>query len=297
MEFNVHKLSAEHDFVVTGVSYIGKPRPNTFMFVTRKVEHLVANLEEVSHCLVFAEKGIVVEQSLAERNCFVFSDTPQRAYANLAAELYQTWFETERRRRYVCAPGGYYVGENVIIGAGAYIEPGCLIGHDVIIGDNARIFAGAVIKKAVIGNDFQANEGAVIGTFGFTMTEDEKGDSFRIPTLGRVCIGNHVEIGANCSISCGSGGDTVIDDHVKIDALVYIGHDVHLHRNVELTGGNIIGGYTELEENVYMGFNCGVRNRIKVGKESFVGMGSTVVKNVEAGVTVAGNPARLFTRK
>ena len=78
---------------------------------------------------------------------------------------------------------------------------------------------------------------------------------------------------------------------------MYIGHDVHLHRNVDITAGGIIGGLDKLGEHSYVGINAVLRNRITVGANAIIGMGSTVTKSVEAGITVAGDPARLFEKK
>lgn len=261
------------------------------MFLTKKVEKLLENLKGTEQCLVFAENGIAVEPSIQKNHCFLFSDNPQRAYAEFANMLYTIRLEKERNMQYTLTQGGYYLGENARIGSDAYIEPGCLIGHNVVIGNNARIFSGSIIKNAVIGDHFLSNEHAVTGAFGFTMAEDAGGNKFRIPTLGKVIIGDWVEIGAHDNISCGSGGDTRIEDYVKIDALVHIGHDVHLHRNTEITAGGIIGGFVEMEERAYTGINASIRNRITVEKNSLVGMGAVVTKNVMEHMTVVGNPA------
>lgn len=281
---------------MNGVSYIGNPKPHTAMFISKKAEKLLVNLHGVSSCLVFAEKGMSVDENILKQNCFVFTDCPQREYARFANSLYTEWLESEKQRNYKYTKEGYYRGENVKIGCSAYIEPGCFIGHDVIIGDNAVILSGAVIKKATIGNNVIINEKAVIGTFGFTMTEDEYGNKLRIPTLGNVQIGNEVEIGAYDNISCGSGGDTIIGDYVKLDALVHIGHDAHIGENVEITAGSIIGGFADVERGAYIGINSSVRNRIGVGKNSIIGMGSTVTKSVENDVTVLGNPAKIYAK-
>ena len=87
-----------------------------------------------------------------------------------------------------------------------------------------------ILEDAVIGDNFVACEDSTIGTNGFTMTEDESGNKFRIPTLGKVVIGNNaaVEIYSLTNISCGSAGNTIIEDNVKIDSLVHIGHDAYL---------------------------------------------------------------------
>ena len=139
---------------------------------------------------------------------------------------------------------------------------------------------------------FLCNEQAVIGANGFTMATDRNGNKLRIPTLGGVRIGNHVEVGAHDGISCGSSGNTIIEDYVKLDALVHIGHDVHLEKNVEITAGVIIGGFCTLGEEAYAGINSCLRNRRTIGSNVTIGMGTTVIRDIPANTTVVGNPAR-----
>ncbi len=297
MDYNVNQINPRYDFIVSGASYKGNPKCNTAMFITKKVERLLGNLSGVQECLVFAEDGIIVPSALEVNNCFVMTQSPQLDYARFANELAQIRTDRDKALRYQLTEQGYYLSETAQVGENAYIEPGRIIGHDVILGKNATILAGTVIKNAVSGDNFLANEKAVIGAKGFTMAEDESGNKMRIATLGKVLIGNRVEVGALDNISCGSGGDTVLEDNVKVDALVHIGHDVHLGKDTEITAGSIIGGFVETGLHAYIGINACIRNRIQLGEGCVVGMGSTVTKTVEAGVTVAGNPARRFEKK
>lgn len=158
-------------------------------------------------------------------------------------------------------------------------------------------YAGTVIKNAMIGDNFVSNEYAVVGAYGFTMINGDDGNKIRIPTLGKVHIGNNVEIGTHDNISCGSAGNTQIDDNVKIDALVHIGHDAHIGKNTEVTAGSIIGGFVDIGENVFIGINSCVRNRKTIGNNTVVGMGSVVVKNVKKDCTVIGNPAEQLVKQ
>lgn len=297
MRLNVSNIVSDKRFDIAGMSYIGAPRSNTAMFITKKVEHLLDALTSVTECLIFAENGITVPDGISAKHAFSFSAKPQLAYARFANQFAEARFEEEKKLKFNLMPGGYYMSEDSYISDEAYIEPGCVIGPDVAIGKGARILAGCVIRHTTTGDNFLANEYAVIGANGFTMAEDEQGNKFRIPTLGRVIIGANVEVGAHDNISCGSGGDTVIEDNVKLDALVHLGHDVHLHKNVEITAGGIIGGFDNLEAHSYVGINAVLRNRINVGENAVIGMGSTVTKSVEPNITVAGNPARLFEKK
>lgn len=297
IEVNVREIVKTKDFVVRGMSYIGAPRSNTAMFITKKVEYLLSSLESVEECLVFAEEGIVVSEELLIKHAFVFTCEPQLSYASFANRFAKEQFECEKKLRYKLTTKGYFLCEGVEIPEDAYIEAGCKIGPDVKLGKRARILSGSVIKHTSTGDDFLSNEYAVIGANGFTMTEDNNGNKYRIPTLGKVVIGNNVEIGAHNNVSCGSGGNTIIEDYVKTDALVHIGHDVKLHRNVEITAGCIVGGFTNIEEKAYVGINAVLRNRISVGKNAIIGMGSNVTKSVDNDVTVVGNPARVFIKK
>ena len=297
MAINVREYSSDYSFFIHGVSYIGNPKANTAMFVTRKVGDLILKLEKTTECLVFAENGIVVPSCITDNNCIVFSQKPQAEYARVTEFFY---LEEERNSKligYEDLGNGINISKSAKIGKNAIIDPGVLIGPDVIIGNNARIYSGAVIKNAKIGDDVIVGEKAVIGANGFTMAVDENGNKIRVYSLGKVLIGDNVEIGVHDNISRGSAGNTYIDDCVKIDALVHVGHDAYLHKNVEITAGAIIGGFVEAFEGAYIGINSVIRNRITLGASSFVGMGATVTKSVMEGITVVGNPAKKLEKQ
>ena len=84
----------------------------------------------------------------------------------------------------------------------------------------------------------------------------------------------------------------VIEDYVKIDVLVHVGHDAHLCKNVEITACSIVGGFSTLKEKSYLGLNSTIKNRLKLGTNCIIGMGANVIKSVPDNCTVAGNPAK-----
>jgi UDP-3-O-[3-hydroxymyristoyl] glucosamine N-acyltransferase len=282
---------------VTGVSYIGRPRPGTAMYVTRKVGHLCANLSDVSGCLVFAEEGVEAPADALAANEFRFSDNPLLAYVEFARGLEREREERERAIPYVRTASGALVSEAAAVGEGARLEASVIVGPGVTIGRDATVLAGAVIRHATIGDRVVINEHAVIGAQGFTMARDASGDLVRIPTLGGVAIGDDVEVGAHDNVSCGSGGDTVIRDHAKLDALVHVGHDACIGKNVEVTAGVVVGGVCEVGDDAFVGVGAVLRNRIAIGEGATVGMGAVVTKGVDDGATVVGNPARPFERR
>ncbi len=290
MKYNIGVKFKDYNFYIEGASYAGAPRNNTMMYISKKVEGLLNNLYDKSECLVFIEKSIDVPEELKVNNCFVFTDNPQYEYAKFANEYNFEQMKQDKLRRYSLSEQGYYLGENVKIGKNVYIEPQVLIGHDVEIGDNAVILTGAVIKNSIIGDGFLCNEKAIVGANGFTMAEGS--GKIRIPSLGRVIVGNNVEIGTNDNISRGSAGDTVIEDGAKIDALVHIGHDVIVRKNAEIVAGSIVGGFADIGENAFLGINSSIRNRRIIGSNTIIGMGAVVTKQVQNDVTVIGNPAK-----
>jgi UDP-3-O-[3-hydroxymyristoyl] glucosamine N-acyltransferase len=297
MQYCVSNVSGKYDFFVEGASYAGNPRNNTMMYITKKVEYLISNLKGKSECLVFVEKGMEIPEKMQEKNCFIFSANPQFEYAKFANQFALEQRRLEKEAGYILTEDGYYIGQNVTIGKNAYIEPGVLIGHNVSIGNNAVILAGAIIKHAQIGDCFICNENAVIGDYSFTMAEDANGDKFRIPALGRVIIKNNVEVGACNDVAMGTCGDTILEDFVKMNALVHVGHEVHLRKNTEVAAGAIIAGFVDMEEHSYLGVNSSIKNRIHLGANCIVGMGANVTKSVDAGITVIGNPAHPYEKK
>ena len=293
MQYDVSRIHADYHFKISGVSYIGRPQSNTAMYIGKKIADQLVKLESVEQCLVFAESGIEISDWIRKKHAVISVDNPQLAYARLATELEWLQMQEDKKYKYLYMDGSC-ISEAAVIGSGAYIESGCVIGHHVVIGKDAILLNGAVVRNAVIGDRFLANEYAVIGANSFTAAEDEKGNKIRIPSLGKVKIGNDVEIGVHNNVSRGSVGDTILEDYVKLDALVHVGHDVHLKKNVEVTAGVIMAGYGTVGEKAFLGVNATLRNRIEIGDGALLGMGAVVTKTVERDTIVAGNPAKVL---
>ncbi len=291
-KINVAQFIEGYDFEIVGASYIGDPKSNTAMYISKKIENQISNLENVQNCFVFVERGVKVPENIASNNAILMTDTPQLSYARFAGEFDKAARKHEAKRKLQLMEGGYYIGENVTVGEDAYIEPGCIIWHDVSIGRNARILANAVIRSAVIGDNFICNENATVGNYGFTLTKDDDNNIIRIPALGKVIIGDNVEIGANNDINRGACGDTIIEDFVKLDGLVHVGHEAHICKNVEVSAGTVISGFVTLKENTYVGVNACIKNRVEIEENVLVGMGAVVTRKIKADRSVFGNPAR-----
>ncbi len=289
MKYSVRSIDPNYDFDITGISFIGAPKDGTVLFLTGRVKSLLKNLEGRERCLVFVEEGIPVPNALKEKNCFVPTPNPKAAYGRFALELQKQ--EESVPEAYTLMPGGWYKGPDVTIGADARIEPGCVLGRGVVLGDRVCLGTGTVIRNAVIGDDFRTFEHVSIGVDAYFMAEDE-GGFFRIPSFGKVLIGNRVEIGANVVIERGFNADTRLLDDVRIDCNVSLGHDDLLMEHAEVLSGTSLGGLVTVGRNVYIGMNAVVKQRLSIGDNAMVGMGSAVISNVKADTSVFGSPAK-----
>lgn len=142
------------------------------------------------------------------------------------------------------------VGDRSTIGDNTYIGAGSVIGTDCFIGDNCRVLANVtIVRKVTIGSRVILHPGAVIGSDGFGNAYTAEG-WVKVPQLGGVLIGNDVEIGANTAIDLGALEDTVIDDGVRIDNLVHVGH------NVKIGAHTAIAAMTGFSGSVVVGKRC-----------------------------------------
>ena len=112
-----------------------------------------------------------------------------------------------------------------------------------------------------------------------------------MPHFGSVVIGDNVDIGANTTIERGTIDDTVIENGVKIDDLCQISHNVHIGENTNIITNTSIYGSVNIGKNCYIATSI-IRNQLKIGDNVTIGMGSVVVKDIQDGSLVFGNPAK-----
>ncbi|MBL4620210.1 MAG: UDP-3-O-(3-hydroxymyristoyl)glucosamine N-acyltransferase [Marinicaulis sp.] len=183
------------------------------------------------------------------------------------------------------------ISAGAVIGADVRIGPNCYIGYGVMIGDGSRIGAGVTITHAILGKNIHILSGAQIGQAGFGFVEGEAGP-MRVPQLGRVIIGDHVEIGANTTIDRGALGDTVIGEGTKIDNLIQIGHNVQIGRYCILAAQVGIAGSCVIGDGVMLGGKAGLVDHINIGDNAQLAAGTGLMHDVPSGEVWAGRPGR-----
>ena len=185
-----------------------------------------------------------------------------------------------------------YVGKKVSIGNGVKIFPQVFLGEDVSIADNTIIMAGVKIYHGCkIGKNVTVHAGTVIGSDGFGFAPQPDGSFKKVPQIGNVVIEDNVEIGSNTCIDRATIGSTIIKTGAKIDNLVQVAHNVEIGGNSVIAAQAGISGSTKLGRNVMIGGQAGLVGHIQMGDGAKVNAQSGVSKSVAAGKAVTGSPA------
>lgn len=182
-----------------------------------------------------------------------------------------------------------YIGKNVVIGSNCIIGPNSSIMDNVIIGNNCVINANVVISFAEIGNNCVFFNGVKIGQDGFGFVHDN-GLNYKILQIGIVRIGNDVEIGANSCVDRGALEDTIINDHVKIDNLCQIAHNVEIDYGSVIAGSVSLAGSCKIGKFVQIGGGSNIAGHLKVGDGAKIAGMSGVIRDVEQRAIMAGIP-------
>jgi UDP-3-O-[3-hydroxymyristoyl] glucosamine N-acyltransferase len=185
------------------------------------------------------------------------------------------------------------IGKNVKIGKNSFIGANSVIEHDVRIGDNCVIGSHVIIKNSILGNNVVIQDGSKIGVkgFGFIPVKDK---NFKFPHIGRVIIGDNVEIASGCTIDRGSIDDTVIGKNTYLDNQVHMAHNVKIGENCMIAGQVGFAGSSIIGNNVSIGGQAGISGHLKIGNNVKIGGGSGVDKDIDDNQIVMGYPAVPF---
>lgn len=183
------------------------------------------------------------------------------------------------------------IGANVTIGAGSVVEAYATIGHGCTIGDGCVISSHVSLSHAMLGHRVKLFPGARVGQPGFGYAIDPTGNHLYVPQLGRVILGDGVEIGSNTTIDRGAGPDTEIGAGTKIDNLCQIAHNVKIGRGCFMAGQVGISGSTKVGNGVFMGGQAGLAGHISIGDRAQLGAQSGHMQDVANGEVMMGTPA------
>jgi len=230
----------------------------------------------------------------------IFVEDPYLAFAKVSS-----LFSSKNNK--TCIDKSSVIGNKTIFGKKPYVGPNCSIGSNCSFGDNVEIIGNVFIsdnvivgnnvvinsnvtieRNVVIGNNCEFLSGSKIGTEGFGYAREKNKSWLKIPQIGSVIIGNNVDVGANSTIDRGAIENTIIEDGVKIDNLVQIGHNCHIGKNTIIAGCAGIAGSARIGKNCMIGGAAMIKGHIIIADDTIISGGTGIGRSVN-------DPGKRFT--
>lgn len=292
------EIIGDNNIIIQDVAPLDTAEKNHISFLDNLKYKDSFQKTNASACIISPEM-----QKFAPKDCtLLISKNPYKAYALIAQSFYPSNYppanisehaiiaKTAKISKGCHIEAGAIIGENVEIGENCWIENGAVIKDHVQIGKNSRVGINASISHAIIGEGTRIYPGVCIGQDGFGFAIDPTGH-IKVPQLGRVLIGDNVEIGANSCIDRGAGPDTIIGDGTWIDNCVQIGHNAKIGKGCVIVAQAGIAGSVILEDYVVCAAQVGIAGHLTIGTGSRIAAKSGIMNNLPAGSEVMGYPA------
>ena len=266
------ELLGDASLVVTGLAPLEAATPQHLSFLSnpRYQQQLLASQ---AACVIVAPQ---MKDAAVSRGASIVIEQPYLYFARLT----QLWKHGPGPRAQA------FIHPSAIVDAEAVVHPTASIGALCVVERGARIGANTVLKSrvtvsedCVIGERCIVHPGVVIGADGFGFAPN--GEAWeKIEQLGAVLIGNDVEIGANTCIDRGALQDTVIEDGVKLDNLIQIGHNVRIGRNTAMAGCVGVAGSATIGEHCTVGGGAIVLGHLTLGANVNISAATLVTKSI-----------------
>lgn len=292
------QLRGDGAIAIGGVAALEAAGPGDLAYVSNRAYRKYLGTTRAGALVLNAEDaGLYTGNALITAN-------PQLCFARIAALLNPSPVVSPGRHSSAIidaaarVAANAWIGPQAVIEGGAVIEdnvfigPGCVVGHGATIGADTRLISRVTVTHACrIGRRCIVHPGAVIGSDGFGYAKD--GERWvKVPQLGRVVVGDDVEIGANTTIDRGALGDTVIGNGVKIDNLVQIAHNVQIGEHTAMAGCVGVAGSAVIGKRCAIGGQVGIAGHLQISDDVTV-MGTSLVGGslTRAGVYSSSMPA------
>src|ERR1035441_1481435 len=287
-QFTAARLIGDGSIAIEKVASIAHAGPGDIVFVESE-RHLEEALNSNASAVIAGE----FVAASAGRKPLLISARPRLAFATAAKLLYPRATHASGihpsavvdRSAKVAATASVealaVIAPNVVIGERSFIASGCHIGEGVVIGDDCEIYPRVVIYPGTtIGRRVVVHAGAVLGSDGFGFVRDETyGRYVKFPQVGRLVIGDYVEIGANCTIDRGALDETVIGPGTKFDNLVHIGHNCSVGANVVIAAQTGISGSCSIGDDCLLGGQVGLGDHAALEAGAILGGQAGVLPN------------------
>ena len=172
------------------------------------------------------------------------------------------------------------IEDRAVIGENSYIGPGTVVGPDCVVGDDCRLNANVTfVRNVSIGDRCVFHSGSVVGADGFGNAMTDEG-WVSVPQFGGVRIGNDVEVGASTTIDCGAIEDTIIDNGVRLDNQIQIGHNVHVGEHTAMASSVAVAGSTHIGKRCLLAGMVGVAGHITICDDVIINGKGMVSKSI-----------------
>ncbi|MEL6342293.1 MAG: UDP-3-O-(3-hydroxymyristoyl)glucosamine N-acyltransferase [Myxococcota bacterium] len=226
--------------------------------------------------------GVIVGRAAVSGRTVVVVDDPKRAFLLLLEAMFPEAHPSGVQPGAVVDPTAQ-IGPRVTLYPGVWVGADCVIGADTILFPNVVVY-----PRTVIGRRCRVHAGAVLGADGFSY-HPTLGGPVKVPQVGRLVIGDDVEIGANATIDRAFLRETRLGSGVKIDNLVHIGH------NTTIGAGTVIAALSGISGSCEIGAGCQLGGQVGVADHSHIGAGATLGARTAAHGRLSGDQVYLGT--
>ena len=288
-EVEVSKLSKIEEGIPGSLSFLSNPKYTQYIYTTKA-------------SAVIVDKNFKAENEI--NTTLIRVDDAYKSFSKLLEYYNQVKMNKTGIEQPVFISESANYGENIYIGAFAYISdnvkigdnvkiyPNVYIGDNVIIANNVTLFSGAKIySDTQIGDNCVIHSSAILGADGFGFSPNEKGEFIKVPQTGNVIIEDNVDIGAATSIDRATLGSTIIRKGVKLDNQIQIAHNVEIGKNTVIAAQTGIAGSTKIGENCMIGGQVGIAGHLSIGNNVRIQAQSGIGRNVKDNETLQGSPA------
>jgi UDP-3-O-[3-hydroxymyristoyl] glucosamine N-acyltransferase len=287
----IHTLSKIEEGTAGSISFLSNPKYEPYLYTTKASAIIISEQytpkKEVEAALILVKDPYTAFTVLLNE----YNRLLNNSKSGIEQPSFIAGSSTLGEQVYVGAFA--YVGHNCSIGRGVRIYPQVYIGDNVKIGDHTVIHPGVKIYAgSIIGNNCTLHAGVVIGSDGFGFAPQPDGSYKAIPQVGNVILKDNVSIGANTVIDCATMGSTIIGEGVKLDNLIQIAHNVEIGKNTVIAAQTGVSGSTKIGENCVIGGQVGFVGHIRIADKTSVGAQSGIGKSItKPGTAVQGSPA------
>jgi UDP-3-O-[3-hydroxymyristoyl] glucosamine N-acyltransferase len=285
----VFKLSKIEEGETGSLTFLSNPKYNSYLYTTKA-------------SIAIVNKDFIPEKEI--ETTLVRVEDAYKAFTKLLEyynqiKLHKSGIETpsfiDKTANYgqeVYIGAFAYISKNVIIGDNVKVYPNVFIGDNVRVGDDTTIFSGAKIySESEIGKHCTIHSGVIIGSDGFGFVPNEKGEYNKVPQIGNVIIEDHVDIGSGTTIDRATLGSTIIRRGVKLDNQIQIAHNVEVDQNTVIAAQTGIAGSTRIGKNCQIGGQVGIVGHISIGDNVKIQAQSGISRSINDDVAVQGSPA------